>query len=108
VEGIPEDLVLNGTFDQVFQFKGFDLKTGKMHHKAYRNLHVQLIGDGHELLWTKNALERNGYEITNRASLQIEIKLKNEQYCWQLKSASGTQDFTSLADLLHVLRENYK
>ncbi len=28
--GIPEDLVLDGAFDEVFQFKGFDLKTGKL------------------------------------------------------------------------------
>src|SRR5688500_241523 len=30
VTGIPEDLVLNGAFDSIFKFKGFDLRTGKV------------------------------------------------------------------------------
>lgn len=83
-EGMPEDLVLNGAFDDVFRFKGFDLKTGKVHHEAFRNQQVQLIGDGPEFLWTKNALERSGYEINSSATQQIVISRKEEKLMWQM------------------------
>lgn len=59
--GIPEDLVLDGRIDQVFRLKGFSLKTGKMERKTVPVRSFQVIGSGHALLWTKNALERSGY-----------------------------------------------
>ncbi|MBI3220450.1 MAG: ABC transporter ATP-binding protein [Bacteroidetes bacterium] len=98
VSGIPEDLVLNGAFDEVFQFKGFDLKTGKVEHEAHRNKPIQLIGEGYPFLWTKNALERCGYEVT--ANAETIIKIQTEQTTiWQL------QDLTlkSVSDLLAAL-----
>lgn len=66
--GIPEDLVLNGSFDDVFKFKGFDLKSGKVQHETHRALKVNLIGEGPVYLWTRNALERNGIEVTDHAA----------------------------------------
>lgn len=102
-EGIPEDLVLDGSFDQVFQFKGFDLKTGKVHHKPYRNISVNLIGDGHEYLWTKNALERAGYQIGKNSSISIEVKPTTASTVWSLTSEPAKTNFNSLAELLSAL-----
>ena len=83
ITGIPEDLVLNGTFDSIFEFKGFDLKTGKVQHEAHRGRTVQLIGDGHQLLWTKNALERSGYEITKGVGVHVvSIQSKRDATEW--------------------------
>lgn len=65
LQGFPEDLVLNGSFDDIFQFKGFDLKTGKVRQFPFKNVAVALHGEGALYLWTKNALERNGYEVTS-------------------------------------------
>lgn len=67
--GIPEDLVLNGSLDNAFQFKGFDLLTGKVQHSPFRKIRVHLIGDGYLFLWTKNALERNGYIVEESGAL---------------------------------------
>jgi len=72
--GIPEDLVLDGSLDRIFQFKGFDLKTGKVFHESYRGVSLYLVGEGHEYLWTKNALERCGYEVGENGTLKIEIR----------------------------------
>ena len=90
--GFPEDLVLNGAFDDIFEFKGFDLKSGKVLHHPFRDTNVQLSGDGAPYLWTKNALERNGFGVTadpqeisirlvqTPASLQWIVKKRNIQY----------------------------
>jgi len=101
-EGIPEDLVLDGSFDQVFQFKGFDLKTGKVQHQPYRNLSVNLTGDGHEYLWTKNALERCGYEIEN-SSIVVEVRTTEKKTWWTLHSAAIKLECDSLKKLLDQL-----
>ncbi len=95
--GVPEDLVLSGKFDEVFQFKGFDLKTGKVAHEVHRNIAVKLIGEGYHYLWTKNALERCGYEIVSESPHTISI-LK-EKSSWEFEEKS----FPSLSTLLNAL-----
>lgn len=95
--GIPEDLVLSGAFDEVFQLKGFDLKTGKVHHEAHRNISIRLEGNGSTYLWTKNALERNGYAVDDTATLSI--KINNQQSSWEYNETS----FTKLEILIRQL-----
>ncbi len=97
--GIPEDLVLNGSFDELFQFKGFDLKTGKVFHENYRNVSVSLSGEGHEYLWTKNALERNGYQVSDKSDRIIAIEVEENQVRWTFR----TQTFNSLQELIKQL-----
>lgn len=102
--GIPEDLILNGTFDDVFQFKGFDLKTGKVQHEAHLGLRINLSGDsGHIFLWTKNALERLGFEVTEEpASLLVSIDQGATQTTWVVNS---NQHFSSINTLTQYLLE---
>ncbi len=102
VTGIPEDLVLDGTFDTVFQLKGFDLKTGKISHTPYRKKLVQLDGSGPEYLWTKNALERSGYELDTNALTRISI-LSPDKIYWELSSNTINGRFKTLEDLLKAI-----
>ncbi|MBS1555327.1 MAG: ABC transporter ATP-binding protein [Bacteroidetes bacterium] len=92
ITGMPEDLVLSGAFDEVFQLKGFDLKTGKVFHEPFRNRTVKLEGTGPVYLWTKNALERNGFTISDTAALKIAV---SEQR-WKLNE----KEFTTISGLL--------
>ena len=105
VTGIPEDLVLNGTFDAIFQFKGFDLKTGKVEHHAHRGITIELRGDGHEYLWTKNALERNGFIVCETAAKHfVEVAPVRGILQWRLNEKNI---FTSLHDLLQTLESEH-
>ncbi len=105
VEGIPEDLVLNGTFDNVFQFKGFDLKTGKMTHTPFRNISVQLTGSGYEYLWTKNALERSGYEFHPEATIKISVRAIDNGFVWTLSTDSKEFTYNAVSQLLNKLSD---
>lgn len=99
--GIPEDLILNGTFDSVFQFKGFDLKTGRVHHEPHRGLSVHLTGAGHEYLWTKNALERNGFILADdEVENYVSIGQSDGHLQWTL---NGEIKFNSLQRLVQFL-----
>ncbi|MBA4057393.1 MAG: ABC transporter ATP-binding protein, partial [Marivirga sp.] len=101
LSGIPEDLVLNGTFDDVFQFKGFDLKTGKVQHEPHLGKTVQLIGEGYAYLWTKNALERKGFEVTlNSMSCRITVQAGNT---WNVLNNGISKTFDSVHALILYL-----
>lgn len=103
--GMPEDLVLNGAFDAIFEFKGFDLKTGKVQHQAHKGINVQLQGEGPEYLWTKNALERNGFLVTDEknASISISIALEEGAVQWQVKQKGMQHNVRSLAEMIHEI-----
>lgn len=108
VTGIPEDLVLDGTFDRVFQLKGFDLKTGKISHTPYRKTWVQLDGSGPEYLWTKNALERNGYEVATNQPVRIEVSIEVNLPVFTLTLRNERQKLSSIKDLLDKLSCSYQ
>jgi iron complex transport system ATP-binding protein len=106
VTGIPEDLILNGSFDSIFQFKGFDLKTGKVIHQPHRSSTVKIVGNGHALLWTKNAFERNGYTVSEKeADYSIIIDETDTGLSWKLENKTT---FESLEQLFHHLSRHAK
>jgi iron complex transport system ATP-binding protein len=99
--GIPEDLVLNGSFDRIFEFKGFDLKTGKVHHEAYAGKSIQLTGEGSEYLWTKNALERSGFEVSGQTgAIRITILKQKDSLRWRIEEEGQETECDSLANLI--------
>ncbi|MEL7004686.1 MAG: ABC transporter ATP-binding protein [Bacteroidota bacterium] len=98
-EGFPEDLVLSGKIDDVFELKGFDLKTGHLYKKSL-GMKIRLIGEGYHYLWTKNALERNGYEIDDSAGKHIRIQTLNNTTHWRLNE---DKQVNSLEELIRQL-----
>lgn len=105
VSGLPEDLILKGTFDDIFQLKGFDLKSGKVLHHAYRGVSVDLQGEGPSYLWTRNALERNGFEVVRNESAEISITVRQEAgaIAWRLRKFNATEEFDSLEKIIKRL-----
>jgi iron complex transport system ATP-binding protein len=104
LSGLPEDLVLNGSFDEIFRFKGFDLKSGKVQQRPYRDKTLQLKGEGPALLWTKNALERNGFLVsqeeqeTSISLVQHEADLK-----WIVKKNNFVREVDSIQKVVELL-----
>jgi iron complex transport system ATP-binding protein len=104
ITGIPEDLILNGTFDKIFQLKGFDLRTGQVAHTVSLQDTVKLSGSGFEYRWTRNAIERVGYPLVeNNARFTIAIVHdENKQLTWKV---DGAQTFSTIGSLLEYLKE---
>jgi iron complex transport system ATP-binding protein len=101
--GLPEDLVLNGSFDKIFEFKGFDLKTGRVYHHPFRKLTVQLTGSGPEYLWTKNALERNGFGITDEVQEISILVQQTPSLRWIVKKNNVQRESFSLENVMKLL-----
>ncbi len=100
--GIPEDLVLDGSFDEIFQFKGFDLRTGKIQHTSHQIQSINLQGEGNEFLWTKNALERDGFSVSDQGNISVVITNDGSTIKWQVKNSS----FDNIEMLLDSLKKN--
>jgi cobalamin transport system ATP-binding protein len=63
--GVPEDLVLNGTFAACFGKNGsvFDISTGAFRFMEPGGELIELIGSGPAAFWTRRALERKGFRV---------------------------------------------
>ena len=105
--GLPEDLVLRGAFDEIFEFKGFDLKTGKVLHAPFRDVKIQLSGEGAAYLWTKNALERSGFEITHEQhGISVTAVQDFSQIKWIVKKYNSEAEVYSIENLVNLLKTN--
>lgn len=101
ITGIPEDLVMQGVFDEIFQFKGFDLKTGKVQHEIFRRLSIDLEGEGHPYLWTRNLLERNGFAVSPSGACRVEIRESGGDVRWVVDNRIT---FDNLVELLSHIK----
>ncbi len=73
--GVPEDLVLNGTFNQVFQNEAYYFNTtnGNFSMNYPLTKKISVTGDKTRLYWTFRALARVGIAVEPDAETQIEI-----------------------------------
>jgi len=104
-QGAPEDMVLNGSFSEVFGGKSFhfDKHTGTFKMQREHKASVRLIGSGVLFEWTRRALEREGFDWSdsNPASSCIEIISKRE---WLYKFGNQERICQSIGELLSCLR----
>ena len=113
--GTPEDLVLNGTFEETFLREGvqFDAQSGsfKIHRQFAGD--IDLIGDGLPAVWVKRALEREGFQVhrgPNGSQTQVEVLNGsngngNGRYHWQLSTPVKTTEHQQIATLIHALKD---
>lgn len=107
-EGLPEDLILNGRLDAAFQMKGYNLKTGKTEFISKHDLGVHITGSGYQFLWTKNAVERNGYRVfdkDNAPKVIIEILSDRESIAWNVRVDEKIFEASSLEQVLNILKD---
>ena len=108
--GEPEDLIIDGSFEMVFQKEGvdFDKATGNFRFQKPGLIKVSLIGEGHLAFWTRKALERNGFQISENENSVFKIEIfenKDSTPSWKSHFKSVTQNHDSLKSLLQTLIE---
>src|SRR5699024_4193511 len=110
ITGTPEGLVLDGTFETVFEQEGFtfDRSTGSFTLHEPTRASVYLYGDSIGVFWTRHALERAGYCVkeTNGTALTIEVKHSNERYNWNLNIGNTEYCVHSISEMLIMLKEH--
>jgi len=103
--GLPEELVLNGSFAKAFNKDGimFDSATGgfNMHSLGMKSIAVN--GDGTAAFWTRKALLRKGFNITNaqKEPLVVTVQENEGQPTWTLENGMEITAYTTLRDFLN-------
>ncbi len=108
--GLPEELILNGQFEEAFAREGFlfDRQTGsfQIHHQTCGE--IGLIGEGTLAFWTKRALERLGYQVLQNQRMfpRVEILHKSGADLWRYISSedSQPQDNITITELIVAMQ----
>lgn len=109
VAGAPEDLVLSGAFQRVFEAEGVDFnpRTGNFQIHDPPRAFVRFRTSGQEVVdfWTVHALERAGYGIANSAlETTTEVRvLEGPNHRWRLERDGELKEVDSLARLIDTL-----
>ena len=95
--GVPEDLVLNGTFNQVFQNDAYYFNTtnGNFSMNYPMTKKVNVTGDNTRMYWTFRALARMGISVEPDATVQIYTDEKG----WRMNEIN----YASIEELLQAL-----
>ncbi|MBN2731568.1 MAG: ABC transporter ATP-binding protein, partial [Balneolaceae bacterium] len=109
--GIPEDLVLNGTFEAVFERDSFDFdrSTGSFNLHESNGKKVAMEGDTVGVFWTRRALEREGFKTVSSEHTDLLIEVEGEQgdYTWIISSTGNEYRCDSMGDLIKKIRKKY-
>ena len=102
IEGSPEDLILNGAFDTLFETPHvkFDTESGSYIFKGEESLLIFVEGKGNMKLWTEKAIMRAGFSASSVKTNPYIIVPDDASKKWRLVSETSTLEFDTIYDLL--------
>ncbi|MBN2350418.1 MAG: ABC transporter ATP-binding protein [Bacteroidales bacterium] len=110
-EGAPEDLIINGNFNKLFQNSEleFDVRTAEFTFKKKYNRQIFVSGDKNLCRITEKALNRIGIKVAGKAEQKdrILISQKGEEICWELTLGENFWTVYSIYDLSFRLKQYY-
>jgi iron complex transport system ATP-binding protein len=109
MEGAPEDLILNGSFNDLFRNSPVRFNQGDGTF-AFRNEYrgrVKLSGEGITRKWTEKALNRAGYSVSEKnAQMHISANSTDAKNIWTIEDGDTRREFASVYDLVNWLSES--
>lgn len=102
--GVPEDLVLNDDFSEVFSNNSFffDKATGVFKMNRIPHNSIFLRGDKTLMEWTRRAVEREGFELTEESE-KADYSIDAQDKKWIVTAEDTTTIVNSIEELLHYL-----
>jgi iron complex transport system ATP-binding protein len=102
IQGYPETLAMSGDFARIFESESLDWdpSIGSFRAHPMPCLEASVQGDGVAALWTRRALERLGFGLSDRpdtAALTISIQ---EGHPWQVQHNGRVVQFESIGALI--------
>ncbi len=106
--GAPEELVLNGAFAKAFAGEGveFDSQLGAFRIAQSNQRDIVVTGEGESALWTKRALERQGFRVVTQGTPDADsVNVLPNGAGWQLTTSQTKTHCASLTELLACLKQ---
>ena len=103
LQGSPEDMILDGSFGKMFENTSlkFNKSRGEFRIRREHYRSIGLSGPEPERRWTKNALERMGYKVSDRSmeNISIHIAKENDKTRWEVIMNNKKQIFPDIYQL---------
>ena len=99
--GSPEHILIDGTLESAFPYKGIDLFSGKLIKRA-TGKKVHVIGKGRTAEVTKSAMRRLGFQLTDE-DYQVQIEI-TEEGTWQFQEEGKIMYLENIDDLINQLK----
>jgi iron complex transport system ATP-binding protein len=105
IEGAPEDLMLGGAFDHLFDSSPvqFSSEDGTFSFRSEDKISIYLEGDGTRRHWTEKAINRAGFSASEVKTMPYIIIPSGNNNSWYLSAPDATQEFRSLYELVSWL-----
>lgn len=102
IEGSPEDLILAGAFDHLFDSSPvkFNTENGTFTFRGEERGSYYIEGDGILRHWTEEAVKRSGFGISDFKALPYIKTCSGNINKWQIISESGSVGFDSIHKLI--------
>lgn len=105
IEGAPEDLMLSGAFDHLFDSSTviFNSCDGTFSFRSDSARLIYIEGEGDKRYWTEKALTRAGFKISSERTIPYIILPFETNTQWQYVSENQIQQFNSIYDIIAFL-----
>ena len=111
-QGVPEDLVLNGSFEKAFDKAGFsfDKTTGTFNIHQGQGTKVYIKDSGAVAFWTRRALQREGYSIADESQAEVTVTIRGQDNAifWWVTQDRQDQEYATISALLAGLSARNK
>jgi iron complex transport system ATP-binding protein len=104
-EGAPEDLILGGSFEQLFDTSAgrINYEEGSFEFRKEIKGNIHIAGEGKLKFWTEKAVSRAGFEISDAETL-LSVRIPfGTSGKWILFRGESSAEFTSLYELVNYL-----
>lgn len=105
IEGSPEDLMIEGAFDHLFDLSPvhFNSEQGTFSFRSENKGSIYLKGDGNRRHWTEKAIIRAGFSVSDVKTIPYIIVPDENDSRWRLVSNTSTQAAGSIYELVNLL-----
>ena len=105
VEGAPEDLIIAGAFDHLFDTSSvrFNSEEGTFSFPTEEKGIMYVEGEGYKKHWTEKAINRAGFTISKEKTMPFIITPSEAKNYWQLTTAGTVLEFGSVYELITYL-----
>ncbi|MGC1390687.1 MAG: ABC transporter ATP-binding protein [Bacteroidales bacterium] len=105
IEGAPEDLMIAGAFDNLFNSSNvfFNSEDGTFISRSDTRGSIYIEGEGAKKYWTERAINRAGFTVS-KERVSLSVIIPSETYdCWRLSFQSHIFECSSLYELISCL-----
>lgn len=105
IEGAPEDLLIEGAFDRLFDTSPvqFNSENGTFSFRMEDKGSIYIDGEGVLRHWTEKAINRAGFAISSVKTIPYIIVPSGNNCKWQLSANNSFIDFDSIYEMIRWL-----